>query len=141
MKRNSRGVTLTELLISLVVITISLIPVINYFNATLRQNNEAREMTKIRFLVEEEMEKIISLNYRHPSLEALGSNQGISRFDEYNEYLIKTTVLFLDPETGLVPENYPLRIKDDTNLKQITISAARKDKLGGQVNMVYIKSP
>ncbi|MBT6843838.1 MAG: prepilin-type N-terminal cleavage/methylation domain-containing protein [Candidatus Melainabacteria bacterium] len=141
MKRNSQGVTLIELLISLVVITISLIPVINYFNATLRQNNEAREMTKIRFLVEEEMEKSVSLNYKHPSLEALGSNKGVSRFNEHGKYLIKTTVLFLDPETGLLPEDYPLRIKDDTNLKQITISAARIDKLGGQVNMVYIKSP
>lgn len=141
MKRDSSGLTLIELLVSLVVITISLIPVINYFNATLRQNNQARELTKIRFLAEEEMERIVSLNYMHPSLDAVGAFQGKSSFSEHDDYLIKTTVIFLDPETGQIPEDYPLRETDDTHLKQITVSAARLDKLGGQVDLVYFKSP
>ncbi|MDD9898681.1 MAG: prepilin-type N-terminal cleavage/methylation domain-containing protein [Candidatus Melainabacteria bacterium] len=141
MKRSASGLTLIELLVSLVVISISLIPVINFFNATLRQNNQARELTKIRFLAEEEMERIISLNYHHQSLDAVGAFQGKSSFSERGKYLVKTSVIFLDPETGQVPEDYPLREEEDTNLKQITVSAARLDKLGGQVDLVYFKSP
>lgn len=141
MKRDSSGLTLIELLVSLVVITMSLIPVINFFNATLRQNNQARELTKIKFLAEEELERLISLNYKHPSFAALGNSKGASTFTERGDYLIKTTIVYIDPETGQVPEKYPVRESEDTNLKQITVSAARRDKLGGQVNMVYIKSP
>lgn len=141
MKRNTSGLTLIELLVSLVVITISLLPVINFFNANIRQNNQARELTKIKFLAEEEMERIFSLNYKHPSLDALGNSKGTSTFTEREDYLLKTTVVFIDPETGEIPERYPVREIEDTNLKRITISAARINKLGGQVNLVYFKSP
>ena len=140
-RRDSSGLTLIELLVSLVVISISLVPVINYFNATIRQNNQARELTKLKFLAEEEMEKIISLNYKHPSLTASGSSKGTSSFAERDNYLVKTNVVFIDPETGQIPERYPIREEDDPFLKRITISTARLDKLGGQVDMVYFKSP
>ncbi len=140
-RRNSSGVTLIELLVSLVVITTVLIPILNFFNSTLRQNNQDRELTKIRFLAEEELERVISLPYNDSSLDAFGSSLGQTLFMERDEYLIKQTVVLIDPETGEIPERYPFYKADDTFLKRITISAAKKDKIGGQVDLVYLKSP
>lgn len=140
-KRNDRGVTLLELLVSLVVITSVLIPILNFFNSTLRQNNQDRELTKIRFLAEEELERVVSLSYSDPSLEAFGNSTGQTTFFEHDKYLIKQNVVLIDPETGEIPESYPYQKSDDTFLKRITISTAKQDKLGGQVDLVYLKSP
>lgn len=140
-KRSEAGVTLLELLVSLVVITSVLIPILNFFNSTLRQNNQDRELTKIRFLAEEELERVISLPYNDASLDAFGNSTGQTNFFERDKYLIKQTVVLIDPETGEIPENYPFQKSDDTFLKRITISAAKQDKLGGQVDLVYLKSP
>ncbi len=140
-KRNNAGVTLTELLVSLVVIATVLIPILNFFNSTLRQNNQDRELTKIRFLAEEELERVISLPYDDPSLDAFGSSTGQTAFFERDKYLIKQNVVLIDPETGEIPERYPFHKADDTFLKRVIISAAKQDKLGGQVDLVYLKSP
>ncbi len=139
--RNSAGVTLTELLVSLVVIATILIPILNFFNSTLRQNNQDRELTKIRFLAEEELERIISLPYNDASLDALGNSSGKTDFYERGQYIVKTNVVLIDPETGEIPERYPYNKIDDTFLKRVIISAAKQDKLGGQVDLVYLKSP
>lgn len=139
--RDNKGVTLIELLVSLVVITSVLIPILNFFNSTLRQNNQDRELTKIRFLAEEELERVVSLPYDDSSLDAFGSSLGQTAFFEHDKYLVKQTVVLIDPETGEIPEQYPFQKSDDTFLKRITISAAKQDKLGGQVDLVYLKSP
>jgi prepilin-type N-terminal cleavage/methylation domain-containing protein len=140
-RRNDSGVTLIELLVSLVVITSVLIPILNFFNSTLRQNNQDRELTKIRFLAEEELERVVSLTYDDSSLDAFGNSTGQTAFFEHDKYLVKQTVVLIDPETGEIPERYPYQKSDDTFLKRITISAAKQDKLGGQVDLVYLKSP
>lgn len=140
-KRNNSGVTLVELLVSLAVIATILIPILNFFNSTLRQNNQDRELTKIRFLAEEELERVISLPYDDPSLDAFGNSTGQTAFFEHDKYLIKQNVVLIDPETGEIPERYPFQKSDDTFLKRVTISTAKQDKLGGQVDLVYLKSP
>lgn len=140
-KRNSSGVTLLELLVSLVVITTVLITILNFYNTSIKHNSRIRELTNVKFLAEEELEKIISLPYDDKSLDTFGSSLGRTSFAERDNYIVKTHIVFIDPETGDIPERYPFQSKDDTQLKRVIISVARKDKLGGQVDLTYYKSP
>lgn len=139
--RKESGVTLIELLIAVTVISVILVPILGFYNLSLRQNFRAKEETTIKFLAEEEMEKFVSLNYYDSVLDVYASPVGRTNFFERGDYLIKTTVIFLDPETGDIPENYPLNEQQDTFLKKVIISVARKDKVGGQVDLTYFKSP
>jgi len=139
--RNQQGVTLVELLISIAIISTVLVAILNFYNLSLKQSNKFLQETKLKFLAEEEMEKVISLPYNDPSLEAYGSTAGLTQFYERAEFLVKTNVVHIDPRTGEIPDIYPVNKEQETFLKRITISAARKDRMGGQVDVVYLKSP
>lgn len=139
--RNNQGLSLTELLISIVIISTALVPIIGFYNSSLRQTNNTNQKSRVMFLAEEEMEKFVSLGYRDPSLECFATTAGNVSFFEKNEFLVKTNIVFIDPMTMELPELYPVNNEDDTNLKRITVSVARKDNQGGQVNLVYYKSP
>ncbi len=140
-KRSSSGVTLVELLVSIAIISGVLVAILQFYNQAIKHNYQAQEKTSLKFLAEEEIEKLISLPYDSPSLEVFGNNQGRVYFYEKNNYLIKTHIVFLDPATGDIPERYPYNSDQDTLLKKLTISVARKDNIGGQVNFIYYKSP
>ena len=87
------------------------------------------------------MEKFVSIEYRDPSLECYATTAGNVNFYEKNEFLVKTQVVFIYPMTMELPDLYPVKSEEDTKLKRITVSVARKDAQGGQVNLVYYKSP
>ena len=139
--RNHQGVSLAELLVSVVIISVILVPIIGFYNSSLRQTSASNQKSRIKFLAEEEVEKFISIGYRDPSLECFATTGGNISFLERQEFLIKTNVVFIDPMTMELPTLYPVNDEDDTNLKRITVSVARKDGQGGQVNLVYFKSP
>lgn len=140
-KRNPSGLSLIELLLSIVIISTILVPILNFYNSALRNTNETQQKTKLKFLAEEEMEKFISLEYNDSSLQAFASSGGRTNFFERGDYLVKTHIVLIDPETGEIPELYPTQASEDTFLKRITVSVARKDKSGGQVDLIYLKSP
>jgi len=139
--RNHQGVSLAELLVSVVIISVILVPIIGFYNSSLRQTSASNQKSRIKFLAEEEVEKFISIGYRDPSLECFATTGGNISFLERQEFLIKTNVVFIDPMTMDLPELYPVNEEDDTNFKRITVSVSRKDGMGGQVNLVYYKSP
>jgi competence protein ComGC len=140
-KRESSGLSLIELLISIVIISTILVPILNFYNAAIRNTSATQQKTKLKFLAEEEMEKYISLEYNDQSLQAFASSGGRINFYEHGDYLVKSHIVLIDPETGEIPDLYPTQARDDTFLKRVTISVARKDKLGGQVDVIYLKSP
>lgn len=139
--RNNLGISLVELLISVVIIASVLVPIIGFYTSSLRQTNNSNQKSRIKFLAEEEMEKFISIPYTDPTLECYSSTAGNTQFYEREEFLVKTNVVFIDPLTMELPDLYPNKEDEDTKLKRITVSAARKDKQGGQVNLIYYKSP
>lgn len=139
--RNQLGLSLIELLISITIIATILTVIINFYNYSLRQSSIKNIQNKLRFIAKEEMEKLISLPYHSRYLEVFGSFGGKTNFFERDNYIIKSNIVFINPETGDIPETYPLNKNQDTHLKRLTVSVARKDKLGGQVNLVYLKSP
>ncbi|MCE2929095.1 MAG: prepilin-type N-terminal cleavage/methylation domain-containing protein [Candidatus Caenarcaniphilales bacterium] len=139
--RKELGVTLIELLVSLVIISVILVPILGFYNYSLKETNIKHQQTQLRFLASEEIEKIISLPYFDRSIEAYGSFAGKTSFYEKDDYIVKVNVILLDPATGEVPEIYPVSREQDTRLKRITVSVARRDRVGGQVDMIYLKSP
>ncbi len=139
--RRADGFTLVELLVTLVILTSLLVPILGFFNSSFKQNVQSKEYTRMRFLAEEEMEKLISLAYDDAQLDAFATLSGRTSFFEAGDFVVKTNIVFLDGETGNLPDRYPLRKEEDSFLKKITVSVARKDKLGGQVDLVYFKSP
>jgi prepilin-type N-terminal cleavage/methylation domain-containing protein len=139
--RDNSGVSLIELLISVAIISVALVPIIGFYNSSLRQTSIVNQQTRVKFLAEEEMEKFISVEYEDASLQCYSTREGNLSFFERNEFLVKTQVVFIDPMTMDLPDIYPNKKENDTNLKRITVSVSRKDGQGGQVNLVYFKSP
>ena len=139
--RSQQGVTLVEILMALVVISFSLIPIVNFYNYYLRQSNNTHQETRLKFLAQEEMERFIALNYRDSALDCFGNTEGRTNFYERDDFLVKTNIIFLDPETGEKPDIYPASDEDDTQLKKITISVSKQLQGSKQVDLVYFKSP
>ena len=139
--RSSKGVTLLELLMSVVVISFALIPILNFYNFYLRQTNNTHQETRLKFLAQEEMERFIALDYRNEALDCFGNTSGRTNFYERDDFLVKTNVVFLDPETGERPELYPVSEEDDTQLKKVTISVSKQSAGSEQVDFIYFKSP
>lgn len=105
------------------------------------QSNRTHQESRLKFLGQEEMERMIALDYRNSALDCFGSTSGRTEFFEKGEFLVKTNVVFLDPETGERPEIYPASEEDDTQLKKVTVSVARANQGSSQVDFVYFKSP
>lgn len=139
--RNNSGLTLVELLISLVVISFALVPIINFYNYYLRETNNTHQLTRLKFLAQEEMERVIALNYRDSSLDCFSNTAGRTSFYERDDFLVKTNIVFIDPETGEKPDLYPSSDEDDTQLKKVTISVSKQNPESDQVDLIYFKSP
>lgn len=139
--RNSRGMTLSELLITLVVLGLALAPIVNFFSSSLNQSNENRVRTQARYLAEEELEKVISLDYFDTELDVYSNPLGRTQFLELDTFLVKVNIVLVDPKTLTIADPYPTQKEDDTFMKKVTISAARRDYVGGQVDVIYYKSP
>lgn len=139
--RTTTGVTLMELLVSIVIVSSALVAILSIYSTTMRLNLENESRTRAKFYAEQEMERLLSLSYFDDELSAYGSFSGSTRLYEYKDYIIKTKVVYLDPTTGKVPEVYPFNDNEDPNLKQVTISVVRQDGLGGQIDIVNYKGP
>jgi prepilin-type N-terminal cleavage/methylation domain-containing protein len=139
--RSNQGVTLVELLISLVIISFALIPIVNFYNFYLRETNRTHQETRLKFLAQEEMERFIALDYRNSSLDCFGNTGGRTNFYERDDFLVKTNIVFIDAETGEIPEIYPASTEDDTLLKRITVSVSKQNQNSSQVDFIYFKSP
>lgn len=139
--RNNKGISILELLVTVVIIVTVITVIISFYTLALRQTNRFQQQSKLKFLAEEEMEKFISIRYDDNSLSAFSNPAGITNYYEKGEFLVKTHVVFLDPKTMLPPERYPNKKADDTYLKKVTVSTARKDQLGGQVDLIFFKTP
>lgn len=139
--RDQIGLSVTELLVSTVVVSTVLVAILSFYNQAVRNTGRYEQETKIKFLAEEEMEKYISIPYSDGSLDVFANPGGRTNYYEKENFLVKTHIVHIDPRTGEVPDYYPNKKKDDTYLKKITVSVARRDQLGGQVDLIYYKSP
>ncbi|HLR42322.1 MAG TPA: type II secretion system protein [Pseudogracilibacillus sp.] len=87
---NERGVTLVELLASIVIVTIILISVISIFNLTMKSNRTSEEIIDATYVAQTEMEKIYALSKKdipNPKLTDIGYEKLIeeSGWDIYQE--------------------------------------------------------
>lgn len=139
--RTSSGITLMELLVSIVIVSSALVAILSVYSTTMRLNLQNEARSRAKFYGEQEMERLLSLSYFSDELSAYGSFNGTTRLFEYKDYIIKTKVVYLDPTTGKVPEVYPFGEEEDPNLKEVTVSVIRKDGLGGQIDIINYKGP
>lgn len=134
--RNQSGQSLIELMVSIVIITTALSGIIAIFPYVIQKNVRIQMQTQAINIAQSEMEKLRSLGYFDEELNAFGTIEGMVTIKPQDNYLIRTTVKYLDPKTGQTPETYPTETKDDTGLKEITVSVKRKDNVGSQANLV-----
>ena len=134
--RNQFGQSLTELMVSIVIITTALSGVVALFPYIIQKNMRISLQTQAVNLARNELERLRSMRYFDQELDALGSVQGMISIKKEGNFLVRVTVKYVDPKTGKAPENYPTDLSDDTGLKEITVSVKRKDNLGSQADLV-----
>ena len=134
--RNQSGQTLIELMASLVIITIALSGVIAIFPYIIQKNVRIQLQGKAINMAQTEMEKLKALKYYDSDLDALGNVDGMTVIKTIDDFLVRTTVKYIDPKTGLAPEKYPFELSEDTGLKEVTVSVKRRDNIGSQANLV-----
>ncbi len=140
--RSNSGLSLIEILIALAIISTVLISILGFYNYSLRAELRSKNQTELKYLAEQEMERMVALPYSSPELDCYGAFAGrINYYIRDDKYLIKTTVVFMDPDSGEVAENVPRNNKEDTHLKKIIVSVARLDAQGGQIDLTTFKSP
>jgi prepilin-type N-terminal cleavage/methylation domain-containing protein len=138
--RSESGVTLTELMVSLVITSVILVAILSFYGTSIRQNLVDKARSEIKFLAEQEMEKLLSLPYDSNTLGAFSSERS-DVYELNTNFIVKRKIAILDPEKGTVKDPYPNSKEEDPHLKQITISVTRKDGLGGQIDMINFKTP
>lgn len=134
--RNEFGQSLVELMTSIVIITVALSGVVAIFPYIIERNVRIQMQSQAVYLAQNEIEKIKSLRYYDSDLDALGNIDGMSVTKTVNNFLVRTTVKYIDPKTGSAPEKYPTELSEDTGLKEITVSVKRKDNKGSQANLI-----
>ena len=134
--RNEFGQSLIELMTSIVIITIALAGVAAIFPYIIQKNVRIQTQSQAVYMAQNEIEKIKSLKYSDPDLDAVGSPDGMVIIKTVDNFLVRTTVKYIDPRTGQVPEKYPAELDDDTGLKEVTVSVKRKDNVGSQANLI-----
>lgn len=139
--RNNSGVSLLELLVTLLIISGTLASIISYFSNSMRNDLKNKIKSELKYFAETEMEKRLSLPYDSEGLSAYGSSEGKIEFRVQDQYLIKIQISFLNPKTGEIQDPYPYKEADDTKLKRIIITAARMDGLVEQLSLINFKSP
>lgn len=142
MKRSASGLSVLELLISITIITTVLVTILGYYNSSIKYGLKSRARSELKYIAESEMERLLSLPYSSPTLDCYGLPVGKTDFRiDQEKFLIKTNVVFLDPDTGDIPNEIPTSREDDTHLKRLTVSAARVDGLGSQIDLINFKTP
>ncbi len=140
--RSVSGLSLVELLISVAIISTALVSILGFYNYAIRAGMISRGQTELKYIAEQEMERVLSLPYSSPELDCYGAFAGkVDYVIKQEKYLIKTVVIFMDADSGEVAENVPRGRRDDSHLKKIIVSAARIDGVGGQIDLVTFKSP
>jgi prepilin-type N-terminal cleavage/methylation domain-containing protein len=134
--RNQSGQTLIELMASLVIITIALSGVVAIFPYIIQKNVRIQMQSQAINMAQTEMEKLKALRYFDSDLDALGNIDGMITTKTVDNFLVRVTVKYIDPKTGLTPEKYPFELAEDTGLKEVTVSVKRKDNIGSQANLV-----
>ncbi|MCH2226533.1 MAG: prepilin-type N-terminal cleavage/methylation domain-containing protein [Candidatus Caenarcaniphilales bacterium] len=144
--RNSSGVTLAELLISLAIISLVIFSIINFYSTNLLNNSKELKRSQLYYRAVEEMESIIAKDYSSSELRALNTSSSNIKFIDDGKYLLKVKVESIDPRTGISPEIYPITIEEAPLLKKITISAvnledAEYPQKARQIDLVRYISP
>lgn len=140
--RSMSGLSIIELLIALAIISTALISILGFYSYAIRSGMKSKGQTELKYVAEQEMERLLSLPYSSSDLDCYGAFAGKVDYQIKNDtYLIKTTVIYMDPDSGEVSENAPRGPREDTHLKKIIVSAARVDGVGGQIDLVTFKSP
>lgn len=134
--RSEIGQSLVELMVSIVIITTALSGVIAIFPYIIQKNVRIQMQTQAVHLANNEWERLRGLRYFDPQLDAFGGPEGMSNIKTVGDFLIRVTIKYVDPKTGKTPEKYPTEISEDTGLKEITVSAKRKDNVGFQANLI-----
>ena len=134
--RNQSGQSLIELMVSIVIITVALSGIIAIFPYIIEKNARIKKQNEAINLAQNELERLRAVSYFDEDLNALGTSTGTVVIKPVNNYLVRITVKYIDPKTGVLPESYPSDIKEDTGLKEVTVSVKRKDNIGLQANLV-----
>jgi prepilin-type N-terminal cleavage/methylation domain-containing protein len=145
-ERNESGVTLIELLIALVIISIVIYALINFFSLNLFQNSRELRRAKLYYQAVAKMEELISKDYASRDLESFYSPLNSSKFSEEANYLYKIQIESINPLTNLVTDPYPIKASEDPLLKKITVTVANLDdydekREAMQVTVVRFISP
>lgn len=145
-ERADSGLTLVELLVALVIISIVIYGIINFFSLNLVQNTKELKRSKLYYRAMAEMENLLAKDYSASDLESLYSPLNSVRFFEDAKFLVKVQIESIDPVTGLQMTPYPTNLKEDPLLKKITVSVANLDeyqekKNNFQVDLVRYISP
>ena len=134
--RNELGQSLVELMVSIVIITVALSGIIAIFPYIIQKNVRIQMQNQAINLAQNELERIRALRYYDQELDAFGTLEGMVTLKAVDNFLVRVTVKYIDPGTGLIPERYPTEVSEDTGLKEVAISVKRKDSVGSQVNLV-----
>ena len=145
-QRNSSGVTLAELLISLAIISLVIFALLKFYSTNLLTNTKEYKRSTLYYRAVEEMENLIAKDYSSSDLKTFYSSSSNIRFIDDGKYLLKIKVESVDPLTTLNPEPYPSKQSEDRLLKKITISAvaledAQYPQKARQVDLVRYISP
>ena len=146
LKRNSSGVTLVELLVSLAIITLVIFSVLKFYSTNLLTNTKEYKRSELYYRAVEEMENLIAKDYSSSDLKTYFNSNSNIRFLDDGKYLLKIKVESVDPFTTLEPEPYPTKQSEDRLLKKITVSAvaledAQYPDKARQVDIVRFISP
>lgn len=134
--RNFYGQSLIELMVSVVIITVALSGVIAIFPYIVQKNARIHMQSQAINLAQNELERLRAMRYFDSDLDALGGIDGMTTMKTNGNFLVRITIKYIDPKTGLVLEKYPQDVGEDTGLKEITVSVKRKDNIGAQANIV-----
>ena len=134
--RTQYGQSLIELMVSIVIITVALSGVVAIFPYIIEKNARIRIQSETINTAQNELERLRTLSYYDEELNALGSQDGMTIIKNVGDFLLRITVKYIDPKTGIPPESYPQDASEDTGLKEIAISVKRKDNIGSQANLV-----
>ncbi len=140
--RSNSGLSLIEILVAIAIISTVLLSILGFYNYSVRMNFRSQSQTELKYIAEQEMERLLSLPYSSPELDCYGAFAGrVNYYIKDDKYLVKSTVIFMSPDSGELEDNVPRSPKDDTHLKKIIVSAARLDAVGGQVDLVTFRTP
>lgn len=134
--RNEFGQSLIELMVSIVIITVSLSGIIALFPYIIQKNVRIQMQNKATNIAQNELERLRSLQYYDPELDALPPPEGMVSIKPIEDYLMRVIVKYIDPKSGKLPTVYPADISQDTGLKEVSVSVKRKDNVSFQVNLL-----